>query len=92
MSNRNANGDSILKRIVKWPQAGIVAALLILYVLLAVDDNAFYSSSNMINILRQTSIKIMIGIPITFTLAAGLLDLSIGSLACLGAIVTCACV
>ena len=73
MSKRNAKEESILRKIVKWPQAGIVAALVILYVLLAVDDNAFYSSSNMINILRQTSIMIMIGIPITFTLAAGLL-------------------
>ena len=92
MDNRKTrySSASIFQRIIKWPQTGIVVALVILYVLLAIDDNAFYSSSNTINILRQTAINILIGIPITFTLAAGLLDLSIGSLACLGAIVTCA--
>lgn len=84
---RNA---SLLQRIIKWPQTGIVIALIILYTLLALNSTAFFTSSNMINVMRQTAITILIGIPITFTLAAGLLDLSIGSLACLGAIVTCA--
>ena len=52
--------------------------------------DTFFLSGNLVNVLRQSAISIVIGIPITFTMAAGLLDLSIGSLACLGAIVTCA--
>lgn len=80
---------SLISKIIKWPQAGISIILIILFTLLALDDNAFYTASNMMNIARQTSLNIIIGIPITFTLAAGLLDLSIGSLACFGGILTC---
>lgn len=85
---------TLVDRVIKWPQAGIVLALIILYLILAFAPtpakNTFFLSGNIINVVRQSAIMIVIGIPITFTLAAGLLDLSIGSLACLGAVVTCA--
>lgn len=85
---------TLLDRVIKWPQAGIVLALIILYLILAFAPtpakSTFFLPGNIINVVRQSAIMIVIGIPITFTLAAGLLDLSIGSLACLGAVVTCA--
>lgn len=89
--NKNEQGSdqSLFTKVINWPQTGIVLALIILFTLLAIDDNPFFTSGNMVNLMRQTAIGVVIGIPITFTLAAGLLDLSIGSLACLGAIVTC---
>lgn len=85
---------SWLEVILKWPQTGITLALIILYLILALAPtpakDTFFLPGNIINVIRQSAIMIVIGIPITFTMAAGLLDLSIGSLACLGAIVTCA--
>lgn len=85
---------SIIEAIIKWPQTGITLALIILYLILAFAPtearSTFFLPGNIVNVLRQSAISIVIGIPITFTMAAGLLDLSIGSLACLGAIVTCA--
>lgn len=89
-SRRAGAQMSALHKIMKWPQTGITIILLILFTLLALDENAFFTSGNMLNVARQTAINIVIGIPITFTLAAGLLDLSIGSLACLGGILTSA--
>lgn len=88
--NARKEQPGVMSKIIKWPQTGISIILVILFTLLALDDNAFFTSGNMMNIARQTAINIIIGIPITFTLAAGLLDLSIGSLACLGGILTSA--
>ncbi|NLF27862.1 MAG: hypothetical protein GX592_08185, partial [Clostridiales bacterium] len=76
---REATGSSrtILKKILKWPQAGITVALIVLYALLMLATDTFFLSGNIVNVVRQSAISIVIGIPITFTLAAGLLDLSI---------------
>ena len=91
---KNDKALSVAEALFKWPQMGITLALIILYGILAFAPtearNTFFLPGNIVNVLRQSAISIVIGIPITFTMAAGLLDLSIGSLACLGAIVTCA--
>lgn len=94
MKNKHGRLLSLLEALIKWPQTGITLALIILYMILAFAPtearNTFFLPGNIVNVIRQSAISIVIGIPITFTMAAGLLDLSIGSLACLGAIVTCA--
>lgn len=94
MLDKKNRKTRVLEAIIKWPQIGISCALIILYLILAFAPtparDTFFLSGNLVNVLRQSAISIVIGIPITFTMAAGLLDLSIGSLACLGAIVTCA--
>lgn len=94
MLDKKNRKTRVLEAIIKWPQTGISCALIILYLILAFAPtparDTFFLSGNLVNVLRQSAISIVIGIPITFTMAAGLLDLSIGSLACLGAIVTCA--
>lgn len=94
MLDKKTRKTRVLEAIIKWPQTGISCALIILYLILAFAPtparDTFFLSGNLVNVLRQSAISIVIGIPITFTMAAGLLDLSIGSLACLGAIVTCA--
>ena len=94
MLDKKSRSMRVLNAIIKWPQTGISCALIILYLILAFAPTpareTFFLPGNLVNVLRQSAINIVIGIPITFTMAAGLLDLSIGSLACLGAIVTCA--
>jgi len=82
--------SSLATTIIKWPQTGITVAVVILFALLGMFSDTFFLPGNIVNVIRQTSITIIIGIPITFTLAAGLLDLSIGSLACLVSILTAA--
>ena len=92
--NKAKTDKHLLETIIKWPQTGITVALIILYLVLVIAPtpakSTFFLPGNVINVVRQSAIMIVIGIPITFTLAAGLMDLSIGSLSCLGAIVTCA--
>ncbi len=80
------NGFSI-KRILKCPQTSIIIALIILYAILMVVAPSFFNPSNLVNVVRQASTMIIIGIGITFILSAGIIDLSVGSLACMGAII-----
>ena len=57
---------TLLDRVIKWPQAGIVLALIILYLILAFAPtpakSTFFLPGNIINVVRQSAIMIVIGI------------------------------
>ncbi len=66
---------------------GIILALLILCIILAIASPNFLTMSNIMNVLRQTSINAMIATGMLLCLITGGIDLSVGANA-----VTCACV
>lgn len=66
---------------------GPVAALLILIVGFAILSDNFLTLNNFVNITRQASVLLVIALAGTFIVLIGSIDLSVGSVATLGAIV-----
>lgn len=66
----------------------IVLVILALTVLFTLLNNRFISEANLINIIRQASIMIIVGCGATFIMIAGDVDISVGGVACLCAVVT----
>lgn len=69
--------------------AQVLIILVILVVLIAVFtflDRKFFTSQNLLNIVRQVSYVIITGCAITFLMIAGYIDLSIGSVAALSGV------
>jgi ribose transport system permease protein len=62
--------------------------LIMLFFSITLADEGFLTSSNMLNILRQTAMVSIMAIGITFALSAGEIDLSIGATVALAALVT----
>ena len=67
---------------------GIVVALVVLCVVLAVINENFLTWRNWINILRQTSINGVLAIGMTFVILTRGIDLSVGSVLAISAMVT----
>lgn len=66
---------------------GIIFALLIMCVLLSISTDSFLSSENLINVLRQVSINGILAIGMTFVIITAGIDLSVGSIVALVAVV-----
>ena len=74
---------------------GIIIALLVLCVLLAVlpaTSSSFLSTQNMFNILRQISTNMLIACAMTMVIILGGIDLSVGSIIALSGVVAAGCV
>jgi ribose transport system permease protein len=72
----------IAKKLLAFPQFSILAVLVVMFVFLSVTTSSFLSVSNMINILRQTTMILIVAGGMTYVLILGEIDLSVGSLAC----------
>lgn len=62
--------------------------LILIFFSITLSGRGFLSPSNLMNILRQTAMVSIMAVGMTFTLTAGEIDLSIGSLVALSALVT----
>jgi ribose transport system permease protein len=60
--------------------AGILPILLIICILFAVLTPSFLSTANLINVVRQASINIVLAAGMTFVILTGGIDLSVGSM------------
>ncbi|BAY13088.1 ABC transporter permease subunit [Calothrix sp. NIES-2098] len=68
--------------------AGILPILLLICILFAVLTPSFLTPGNAINILRQASINIVLATGMTFVILTGGIDLSVGSILAVSAVVT----
>ncbi|MBI0579332.1 ABC transporter permease [Neobacillus cucumis] len=66
---------------------GIYIAFAILFVILSVSSESFLTTTNLINILRQVSIIGIVAIGMSFIIITGGIDLSVGSIMALSAVV-----
>jgi ribose transport system permease protein len=68
----------------------VLAAFLVLFALFAVvlRNDGFITEANLLNIVRQTAPVTVMAVAVVFVLSAGELDLSIGSVVALSAVVT----
>lgn len=69
-------------------QYSIVLVILVLGVLFTAMNGRFISEANLINIVRQASVMIIVGCGAKFIMIAGDVDISVGGVACLCAVIT----
>ena len=74
----------------EWRSVVVYLAFVAILLFFAVTlrEQNFFTSSNLINIIRQTAPITVMAVGMTFTLSAGEIDLSIGSIVALSALVT----
>lgn len=70
---------------------GIYLAFVVLVGVLAVTFPPFFTPENLLNVLRQTSINGVIAVGMTFVIVTGGIDLSVGSVLALAAVLACQC-
>jgi ribose transport system permease protein len=74
---------TIGQRILRFPQLSIVIAFIVLFVVMTIATDSFFTLSNLINVTRQASTSLIVAAGMTFVLILGGIDLSVGSVACL---------
>ena len=70
-----------------WSRYGVPAALVAMLVFFAVQSSAFMTESNIMNILRQSSVLAIAAIGTTIVLICGGIDISMGAIMALAGIV-----
>jgi len=76
MPSKSINKQSVAQRISKY---AIPLALVLLVVIFSITSDAFLTSRNILNILRQVSIVGICAVGMTFVILTGGIDLSVGS-------------
>src|SRR3990172_3414250 len=66
---------------------GLLFSFSLLFLILSLLSDRFLSSSNLINVLRQASINGIVSVGMTFVILTGGIDLSVGSILALSAVV-----
>ena len=80
--------DGFFGKLVLFNEVIMVAVLVIISVAISFGTAKFYSTTNILNILRDSSMAIIAGIGMTMLLITGEVDLSIGSLVAFVGVVT----
>ncbi len=80
--------DRLIGKLVLFNEIILVAVLVIISAAISIGTPKFYSTQNILNILRDSSMAIIAGIGMTMLLITGEVDLSIGSLVAFVGVVT----
>jgi ribose transport system permease protein len=73
---------------ISWRDMGTVLGLIIMVVVFSSQSPVFFTERNLINILQQSSINACIAIGMTLVIISGGIDLSVGPVAALAAVVS----
>ena len=78
-----------LLREIDWRDYAIYIGFVVIFILFAIflADDGFLTGTNLLNIFRQTAIISIMAVAMTFVIAAGQIDLSVGSVAGLSSVV-----
>lgn len=86
IGNRFRNSESLFRR---WTrQAGIVISLFIICLVFSIISPYFFTQRNLINVALQASINAVIAIGMTIVIITAGIDLSVGSMLALVAVIT----
>jgi len=90
MAGNTAGGGKrgLGSRIILFNEVILVSVLLLICVLIATGSPKFFSSTNVLNVLRDSSMDVIAAIGMTMLLITGEVDLSIGSLVAFVGVVT----
>lgn len=72
-------------------EMGTIIPLVILMVVVAFINSNFFNINNILDVLRAASFSFMIAVPLTFLIAGGGIDLSIGAATSLGGVICAFC-
>jgi ribose transport system permease protein len=86
----NAFSNSLGKLKISWRDMGTVAGLLIMVIAFASMSDVFLTQRNLVNILQQSSINAVIAVGMTLVIISGGIDLSVGPVAALAAVLSAA--
>src|SRR6476659_8780555 len=89
MPSRGFARASLLTRFRRWEASGVLLALLVLCVLLALATPNFFTLNNLPIVLREASFVGLVALGQTLVLLLGGIDLSVGAAAGLSSIVGC---
>jgi len=80
--------EKLTRKLLLFNEIILVLVLILISIVLSIGSSKFYSTTNIINILRDSSMVIIAGIGMTMLLITGEVDLSIGSLIAFVGVVT----
>lgn len=83
--------DSIGKWFMSRPESSIVLALILYVTIVTIVNPVFLSGNNVVNVLRSTGFYMIVVVGMTYVLITAGLDLSVGSVFALGAIICGLC-
>ena len=84
---KNRNFKRVANSFFQQPELGTILPLLCLMAVVAIVNPAFFSGSNIIDLLRTATFSFVVAVPITFLMASGGMDLSIGALTSFGGVI-----
>jgi len=83
-----ALASSILARLILAPEISLIAALIIFGAIVQAQNAAFFRYENLILVAKAAGPVFIVSVTMTFVLVGGGIDLSVGSVAALGGVVT----
>ena len=84
----NTKAAALLKRAKHSSMLGTVVALLIVVVVMSIASDTFFTSSNLVNLIRQGSVLAVVAIGQTYVIISGGIDLSVAPLISLSTVIT----
>ena len=84
----NKKSISVKDRLGRFQQYGIYLAFLAMVVLFSIFNNKFLTVSNLLNVVRQVSFNAIIAMGMFMVILTGGIDLSVGSVLAISAVVT----
>jgi ribose/xylose/arabinose/galactoside ABC-type transport system permease subunit len=84
--NRSLNMN--IRRFFRLKELGIAIPLVLIFVIIGLVNPRFFSSTNIINMLRNSAFVFIIGLTMTTVFIGGGLDLSVGSSLALGGVIS----
>lgn len=82
----------VMRKLMAYNELGALVPLVALMLIVAVINPNFFNIENIIDIIRSASFSFFIGVPLTFLLTAGGMDLSVGSTLSLAGVVVAYCI
>jgi len=87
-----SKSKQIMRRIMAYNELGAIVPLAALLIIVAIINPNFFGMANIIDILRTASFSFFIGVPMTFLLTSGGMDLSVGSTLSLAGVTAAYCI
>lgn len=83
--------NTVFKTIMSWSEIGTIIPMALIFLTCLIINPAFFAYQNVIDILRSASTSLIVAVPMTFLLASGAMDLSIGAATSFGGISCALC-
>lgn len=87
MISSNMKTKRPFKMSLVWSSLGVWLLVIVMFIILAISTDTFFTSTNVINLVRQVSVNAMVALGTAFVVFGGEIDLSTGAILALGGVV-----